>query len=60
MTNDSQRRVYEHKWKLLDGSAKKYNIDMLAYCEEAYDVEAAIRRGKQVKGRRRLKKIEPQ
>ena len=58
MTNDLQRRVYEHKQKLLDGFTKKYNIDMLAYYEDTDDVEAAIRREKQIKGWRRSKKIE--
>ena len=58
VTNDLQRRVYEHKQKLLDGFTKKYNIGMLAYYEETDDVEAAIRREKQIKGWRRSKKIE--
>jgi len=58
VTNDLQRRVYEHQQKLLDGFTKKYNIDMLAYCEDTDDVEAAIRREKQIKGWRRSKKIE--
>ena len=58
VTNDLQRRVHEHKQKLLDGFTKKYNIDMLAYYEETGDIEAAISREKQVKGWRRSKKIE--
>jgi len=58
VANDLQRRVYEHKQKLLDGFTKKYNIDMLAYYEETDDVEAAIRREKQIEGWRRSKKIE--
>ena len=57
VTNDLQRRVYEHKQKLLDGFTKKYNIDMLAYYEDTDDVEAAIRREKQIKGWRRSKKV---
>ena len=58
VTNDLQRRVYEHQQKLLEGFTKKYNIDMLAYYEDTDDVEAAIRREKQIKGWRRSKKIE--
>ena len=58
VTNDLQRRVYEHKQKLLDGFTKKYNIDMLVYYEDTDDVEAAIWREKQIKGWRRSKKIE--
>jgi putative endonuclease len=56
VTNDLQRRVYEHKQKLLDGFTKKYNMDMLVYYEDTDDVEAAIRREKQIKGWRRSKK----
>ena len=58
VTNDLQRRVYEHKQKLIEGFTKKYNIDMLAHYEETDDVEAAIRREKQTKGWRRSKKME--
>ena len=58
VTNDLQRRVYEHKQKLLDGFTKKYSIDMLVYYEDTDDVEAAIRREKQIKGWRRSKKTE--
>jgi putative endonuclease len=57
MTNDIQRRVYEHKQKLLDGFTKKYNMNMLAYFVETDDVEAAICREKQVKAWRRSKKV---
>jgi len=57
VTNDLQRRVYEHKQKLLDGFTKKYNIDMLAYYGETDDVEAAICREKQIKAWRRSKKV---
>ena len=34
VTNDLERRAYEHKQKLLDGFTKKYNITMLVYYEE--------------------------
>ena len=57
MTNDLERRVYEHKQKLLDGFTKKYNINMLAYYEETDDVEGAISREKQIKAWRRSKKV---
>ena len=57
VTNDLQRRVYEHKAKLVDGFTKKYNINMLAYHEETSDVEAAIHREKQIKAWRRSKKV---
>ena len=49
VTNDLMRRVYEHKQKLTDGFAKKYNITMLIYYETTDDVRSAIAREKQLK-----------
>jgi putative endonuclease len=57
VTNDLQRRVYEHKHKLVPGFTSKYNITRLVYYEVANDVEAAIRREKRIKGMMRAKKI---
>jgi putative endonuclease len=57
ITNDLERRVYEHKNKLVDGFTKKYNINMLVYFESSDDVTAAIAREKQIKGMLRSKKI---
>ncbi|MBI5733890.1 MAG: GIY-YIG nuclease family protein, partial [Candidatus Kerfeldbacteria bacterium] len=33
VTNSLERRVYEHKYKLIDGFAKKYNLTRLVYFE---------------------------
>jgi len=49
VTNDLQRRMYEHKNGLMEGFAKKYGVHMLAYYAETSDVNAAITRGKQIK-----------
>ncbi len=57
MTNDLQRRVYEHKQKLIPGFTASYNINRLAYFEETSDVKSAIAREKQIKGWTRAKKI---
>jgi putative endonuclease len=57
VTNDLERRVYEHKQKLVPGFTTKYNIDRLVYFEATEDVQAAISREKQVKGWLRSKKI---
>ena len=57
MTNDLERRVYEHKQKLADGFTAKYRIDRLVHFEETSDVLAAIEREKQIKGLLRAKKI---
>ena len=57
MTNDLERRVYEHKQKRIPGFTAKYNVTRLAYYEETDDVQAAIAREKEIKGWRRNKKI---
>jgi putative endonuclease len=57
VTNDLQRRVYEHKQKLVPGFTAKYNITKLVYCEVTADVNSAIAREKQIKGWLRVKKI---
>ena len=57
VTNDLERRIYEHKQKLADGFTKMYKIDRLVHFEETSDVSAAIEREKQIKGLLRIKKI---
>lgn len=57
VTNDLIRRVYEHKNKMVKGFTKRYNITKLVYFEETSDVQAAIKREKQIKGWLRAKKI---
>ena len=57
VTNDLERRVYEHKEKLVAGFTTKYNINRLVYFEVTEDVETAIAREKQIKGWLRTKKI---
>jgi len=56
VTNDIERRVYEHKQKLIDGFTKRYNLTMLVYYETTDDVRSAIGREKQIKGWLRSKK----
>ncbi len=58
VTNDLQRRVYEHKEKLTEGFTKRYNITELVYYEVFGDIENAILREKQIKGGSRQKKID--
>lgn len=56
VTNNLERRIYEHKNKLVDGFTKKYNVEKLVYFETTSDVLAAIEREKQIKKWRREKK----
>ena len=58
VTNDLQRRVYEHREKLISGFTKKYKVYKLVYYEETESIEAAILREKQIKGGSRQKKID--
>jgi putative endonuclease len=57
VTNNLERRVYEHKNKLVAGFTSKYNITQLVYYEETNDVQEALLREKQIKGWLRSKKI---
>ncbi len=58
MTNNLERRVYQHKNKLVEGFTKKYNVTRLVYFEVFGDVRDAIAREKQIKSWRRSKKID--
>ena len=57
VTNNLERRVFEHKHHLVKGFTKKYKITKLVYYEACNDVLAAIRREKEIKGWLRKKKI---
>ncbi|MBL7069904.1 MAG: GIY-YIG nuclease family protein [Candidatus Omnitrophica bacterium] len=57
VTSDLQKRIYEHKHKLIDGFSKKYNVNKLVYYEVSDNIESAITREKQIKGGSREKKI---
>ena len=58
VTNNLQRRVYEHKEKIFKGFTAKYNVTKLVYFEIFNDINSAIRREKQIKGWLRKKKID--
>jgi putative endonuclease len=58
ITNDLQRRVYEHKNKIIKGFTSKYNIDKLVYYEVTNDINSGIKREKQIKAGSRKKKVE--
>jgi putative endonuclease len=57
VTNDLERRCYEHKQKLIRGFSQKYNVDKLVYFEKHDFIDLAIAREKQIKGYSRAKKI---
>ncbi len=57
VTNDIVKRVWQHKNKIFEGFTQKYNIDKLGYFEVFGDINAAIRREKQLKGGNRKTKL---
>ncbi len=57
VTNNLERRVYEHKEKTAPGFTSSYNINRLVYYEDFADIRDAIAREKQIKGWLRAKKI---
>ena len=58
VTNDLERRVYEHKNHLVKGFTEKYNINMLVYFEQTGDIQIALEREKQLKKWNRNWKLE--
>jgi putative endonuclease len=57
VTNNLERRVYEHQHKIVLGFTSEYNINRLVYFETTRDAVAAIAREKQIKGWLCSKKI---
>jgi|TARA_B100001059_G_C17696893_1_gene507952 putative endonuclease len=58
VTNDLERRMFEHKHKLVDGFTSKYYLDKLMYFEQFQYVNDAIKREKQLKNWNRQWKID--
>ncbi len=56
VTNNLERRVYEHKNKMIKGFTERYNVNKLVYYEACQDIASAIAREKQVKAGSRRKK----
>ncbi len=56
VTNNLERRIYEHKQGSLPGFTSKYRVTLLVYYEEFDYIEDAIRREKEIKAWRREKK----
>ncbi len=58
VTNNLERRVYEHKNKLLKGFTSRYHLKKLVHYEIYNDIEQAIAREKQIKSWSRQRKNE--
>ena len=46
VTNNLQRRLYEHRNHLVKGFTQKYNVDKLVYFENTGDIRVALEREK--------------
>ena len=57
VTNNLDRRIYEHKHHLAAGFTSKYQVTRLVFFEETSDVQAALEREKCIKGWLRAKKV---
>jgi putative endonuclease len=58
LTNDLERRMFEHKNELVEGFSKNYNLDKLVYFEQFQYVNDAIKQEKQIKNWNRQWKID--
>ena len=58
VTNDLERRMFEHKNKLLEGFTKQYGLNKLVYFETYQYVNDAIKREKNMKKWKRQWKID--
>lgn len=58
VTNNLQRRMWEHKNDAVEGFTKKYGLHTLAYYEQFFDVRVAIAREKNLKNWKRAWKID--
>jgi putative endonuclease len=57
VTNNLERRMWEHKHKMLPGFSAKYGLGRLVYFENYRDIRDAIAREKQIKAGSRAKKL---
>ena len=57
VTNDLSRRAGEHREKKVPGFTKHHGVDILVWYEAHNDINGAIVREKQIKGRNRAWKL---
>ena len=58
VTSNMPRRLAQHRAGGVNAFTAKYHVDRLVYCEETGDVHSALKREKQLKGWRRMKKLD--
>jgi putative endonuclease len=50
VTSSLDGRIVQHRFKLVEGFTKKYNVTRLVHYERFPNIRAAIAREKQIKG----------
>ena len=58
VTGKLRERVFQHKTGMFEGFTSRYQLDRLVYWEKYKNVRTAIAREKQIKGWRRIRKIQ--
>src|SRR5687767_768730 len=57
VTNDPERRVYQHRTKQRGGFTAQYSVNQLVWYESFRDIRDAIAAEKRIKGWTRAKKV---
>jgi len=57
VTNNLEKRIWEHRNKIVKGFTEKYHISRLIYFEDYLNIHEAIAREKQLKNWSRKKKM---
>ncbi len=58
VTSNIEKRLYEHRQKVIKSFTKKYNLYKLVYIEQCENINVAIEREKYLKGKKRQFKID--
>lgn len=58
VTSDIVKRATEHKYRLMDGFTKRYNVSRLVWFESHADIHTAMAMEKKLKNIPRQKKVE--
>ena len=57
VTSNLPFRIWQHRNKVISGFTSKYDVSLLVYYEEYFDINEAISREKYLKGKKRDFKI---
>jgi len=55
-TSDLRSRIFQHRWRMIEGFTHRYRVIYLVYFEETINSRAAVAREREIKGWNREKK----